>query len=387
MWLMSMNNSSPFFESININLKKSNSSYLFNNLDGKRYLDLISMYSSMPLGYNHQIFDKKFQEEVNAVSHLKMCNGLYTTDEFLLFKKEFIKILPKNIRNIHFSSTGSLAVESAIKCAFSKKSNQNSKVLILRNSFHGIGTWGFFTDKEIGSVKKRIEFCKDSEWVSFLEPEEIIQAINNSDQNIAAVLIEPIQCTSGDTYISPKDLKEINLLCKKKDICFIIDEIQTGFGTTGEMWISARYKLDPDIIIFGKKAQISGIATNDYFSDAIKSPSRILNVTFDGDLIDAIRSKYIIQAINQFSLLENVKTKSELLKAELSNFFPTYRSIGFIIALDFENQRKRDNFVSNCLKDLVLVNPTGSHTVRIRPNLAFNDSELDKLVNIFKKNS
>jgi len=143
------------------------------------------------------------------------------------------------------------------------------------------------------------------------------------------------------------------------------------------MWYSKMIGLNPDIVIFGKKSQICGIIVNDKYSEAIHSQYRKLEVTFDGELIDAIRSEYILNAIEKNSLLENVKDKSKILRNELSGLFENYRSVGHLIAFDFQNKQERDDFALNAYLNRLLVNPTGEKSIRIRPNLAFSDNELD----------
>ena len=135
--------------------------------------------------------------------------------------------------------------------------------------------------------------------------------------------------------------------------------------------------MNPDIIVFGKKAQICGVMVSDKYSEAIHSKVRKLEVTFDGELIDAVRGKYILKAIEKYSLLANVNTKSELIRKEMSDKFDNYRSAGHLIAFDFKDKKSRDNFVSKAYEHHLLVNPTGEMSVRIRPNLAFSDNELD----------
>ena len=209
----------------------------------------------------------------------------------------------------------------------------------------------------------------------------LIENLENVTKNISSVIVEPIQCTAGDIYLDIDKLKRIQKLCNKNDICFIVDEIQTGFGVTGEMWYSEKIGLNPDIVIFGKKSQICGIMTNDKYSEAIHSQYRKLEVTFDGELIDAIRSEYILNAIEKNSLLKNVKDKSKILRSELSELFENYRDSGHLIAFDFPNKQQRDSFVSNAYSNKLLVNPTAEKSIRIRPNLAFSDNELDELLN------
>jgi L-lysine 6-transaminase len=363
---------------INIDFKKSSGSYVFDKLTGKPFLDLFSMFSSLPLGYNHPIFDKNFDQKIKYISHLRMSNNLFQSDEFKSFEKKFLDI--SFHQNVHFCSTGALAVEAALKCGYEYKKDPDSIVLGVKNSFHGINSWGFVTDPEISSVKNRVKNYPKNNW-ELHSLDGLIENLENVTKNISSVIVEPIQCTAGDIYLDIDKLKRIQKLCNKNDICFIVDEIQTGFGVTGEMWYSEKIGLNPDIVIFGKKSQICGIMTNDKYSEAIYSKYRKLEVTFDGDLIDAVRSEYIIKAIKKFSLLENVREKSGMLHDELSKLFDNYRSIGYLIAFDFNSKQERDNFVLNAYKNKLLVNPTADKSIRIRPNLSFSDNELYELLN------
>jgi len=367
---------------ITIDFSKSQGSYVFDRKSNSCFLDLFSMFSSLPLGYNHPIFDESFDQKIRAISHLRMSNNLFHSKELIDFKKKFKKISFHN--NLHLCSTGALAVEAALKCAFEYTKKPNSLVVGLKNSFHGINSWGFITDSEIPSVNPRVKYFPENKWEN-IEINDMISYINLNSNQISSVIVEPIQCTAGDIYLDIKKLKEIELLCKSKNICFIVDEIQTGFGVTGDYWYSQKIDLNPDIITFGKKSQICGVMVNNKYSGAIKSQYRKLEVTFDGELIDAVRAEYILDAIKKDLLLENVIEKSKTLRSELSNMFDNYRSVGHLVAFDFSQRRNRDNFVNKSYSNFLLVNPTGEKSVRLRPNLAFSDNELDELLDKIKK--
>ncbi len=368
---------------IRIDLNKSHGSYVYDKKTQKTFLDFFSMFSSLPLGYNHSIFDDSFLKKVSRISHIKMANNLFETDEFLDFKKKFDSI--SVLKNKHFCSTGALAVESAIKCAYEYKKNRNLKVLSVKNNFHGINSWGFTTDNKMPSVINRTINYPLNDW-EHPNIEDVLDYIESNSDKLVAVVIEPIQCTAGDIYLDRKTLIDINKVCNEKDICFICDEIQTGFGVTGSYWYSEKIGLNPDIIVFGKKSQIFGVMTNDKYSEAINSNYRKLEVTFDGDLIDAIRCMYIIAAIEKNDLLNKVRTNSKILFDELSNHFLNYRSTGHLIAFDFTTEDHRNNFVQEVFFDNMLVNPTGEKTVRMRPNLALSDDEIDKAIKVLIKN-
>jgi L-lysine 6-transaminase len=367
---------------ITIDFNKSHGSYVYDRKSNNTFLDLFSMFSSLPLGYNHPIFDGSFDQKIKPVSHLKMCNNLFHSKELQDFEKKFSKI--SFHENLHLCATGALAVESAIKCGYEYQKDPSAIVMGVKKSFHGINSWGFVTDSEISSVKDRVVNYPKNNW-ELHSLDELIDKLENNTINISSVIIEPIQCTAGDIYLDAEKLKQVQKLCNKNEICFIVDEIQTGFGVTGEMWYSSIIGLEPDIVIFGKKSQVCGVMTNDKYSEAIHSKHRKLEVTFDGDLIDAIRSEYILKAIESLSLLDNVKDKSKIIRNEISELFENYRSSGHLIAFDFPSKKERDSFVSSAYSNKLLVNPTGEKSIRMRPNLAFSANELDRLLTTIHK--
>jgi L-lysine 6-transaminase len=163
-----------------------------------------------------------------------------------------------------------------------------------------------------------------------------------------------------------------------------VDEIQTGFGVTGEMWYSDRIGLDYDILIFGKKSQIMGINVSDKYSSSFLSPLRILEVTFDGDLVDAIRSEYILRAYERGNLLELAKSREKEITSSFEGLLNNFRATGNLWAFDFDSQDERDSFCSRCFDKRLLVNKGGINSVRMRPNLAVKDAEIDEMLKIIK---
>ena len=139
---------------ITIDFERSKGSCLYDKKTGKKFLDLFSMFSSLPLGYNHPIFDGGFDQKIKHISHLRMSNNLFHSEEFESFESKFKEISFHN--NLHFCSTGALAVESALKCGYEYKKDPRAIVLGVKNSFHGINSWGFVTDSEISSVKNEL---------------------------------------------------------------------------------------------------------------------------------------------------------------------------------------------------------------------------------------
>ena len=255
----------------------------------------------------------------------------FFSDESAEFNVNFKKLTSLNVfSHYHYNCTGALAVESAIKSAMYYKGENYNRVLTFKSSFHGInGYGGIFTDR-FGPVNKRlsgfpglyweplpnpiINYKDGNEFYDFELLDQLIDDIENiikSQDNVCAILVEPIQCTNGDRYFPQDFFLKLRLISEKFDVPLIFDEIQTGFGATGKIWYFENTEIVPDILIFGKKTQLSGIAVQDKFSKIFKSPLR-LEVTWDADIIDMIRCNYIMKVFEEESLLENVNNKSEI---------------------------------------------------------------------------
>lgn len=359
---------------IKIDFEKSHGSFILDKYTNIEFLDFFSMFSSLPLGYNHNIFDDTFDRKVTAVARCRMANNLFESDELIDFLNQFRKYVFSD--HIHLTCTGALAVEAAIKCAMEYKKVKSPMVLAVKRAFHGINSWGFITDRCLNTTERVKNFPQNS-WQN-LELAEIINYLETKDcSNLVSVVVEPIQCTSGDVYLDPQLLMTLQALCREKDVCFIMDEIQTGFGVTGKMWYYEHLGLQPDVLVFGKKSQICGIVASEKYSECMKSPYRKLEVTFDGELIDAIRASYILRAYERDDLISKVNHSGERFSEILRKKVLNYRSKGHLIAFDFDSKDNRNAFVKECYKHHLLCNPTGDCSVRIRPSLATTSREID----------
>jgi len=374
-------NIAPKYFHINPDYERSSGSNLFDKNTNIFYLDAIMMFSSLPLGYNHQIFTGDFEKEIASLYKQKVSNTLFENE----YEKDLIVGLQETsgYEYFHFCATGALAVESAIKVALYKSEHSRKKVLSLRGSFHGINSWGVVTDRSIEPIKSRLRDFPSFEW-PVVDISSLIQILESSS-DLAALIIEPIQCTTGDNFLSLEILQQAIEVCYHKNICVIFDEIQTGMGTTGDYWYSLANGFKPDIIVFGKKVQVSGIMLSPEYSNILADKSFPLSVTFDGDIVDMLRAKYILRAIKSLNYLNNIKQQSDRITSFLSQMKLNYRAAGSIIAFDLKDTKTRDNFALRAFEKGLLINKGGTRTIRMRPNLAITDSEVEKLISILRE--
>tara|TARA_R100000231_G_scaffold132158_1_gene104524 strand:- start:18175 stop:19326 length:1152 start_codon:yes stop_codon:yes gene_type:complete len=376
---------------IKINFDKSKGSYIYDKTTKKKYLDFMGMYSSLPLGYNHRIFkNRQFKKDISRACKLKLVNCEILSDEFDKFYKCFKEFTCLDVyKNYHFTCTGGLANEAAVKTAmWHKNPDPDAKIISIANSFHGINSVGNFLTTRFAAVDERLgDIFRDyhDKQIHASSIDEAINAINDNDK-VQGVLVEPIQSTFGDNYLDKNQLQSLYKKCKEKNVPLIFDEVQTGFCSTGKTWYFEHLEVFPDIVVFGKKSQVSGIMVKESHSKVFEMPKK-LSVTFDGDLIDMIRCHYIIKAIKKNKLKENATKMGKILTTQLSQIKDIHnvRSKGLLLAFDFESKVLRDKFYKKLFLNGMLCNPTGKNSIRMRPNLAVKEIEVEQSLEIIKK--
>jgi 4-aminobutyrate aminotransferase/(S)-3-amino-2-methylpropionate transaminase len=198
----------------------------------------------------------------------------------------------------------------------------------------------------------------------------------------AGVIAEPVQAEGGDFHGSARWFQGLQDLCRKHDIQLIIDEVQTGGGASGKMWMHEHYDLEhgADVVTFSKKMLSGGIY---HKADlAPKQPARIFN-TWVGEPSKLVLLEAMLGAIRQEQLLERVtRVGAEMLAGleELQAGFPgllhSARGLGTFCAVDCRDAAVRDGIVSAMRKEGVHLGVCGEATIRFRPSLTFDSQHL-----------
>ena len=406
------------FEPI-IDLKNSKGSWLVDQRDGSKYLDMFSMYASGAVGYNnpHIVKHKNILGDISI-------NKTTLSDIYNVYYAEFMEAfskyaIPSYLRNAFFIDGGSLAVENALKTAFDWKKRINmskgievegNKVIYFKQSFHGRSGYTL-TLTNTSDPRKTMYFPK-FEWfkmsnpkllfplneqnVEFVKKQEvevingIKETIKDNKHNIACIIIEPIQGEGGDNHFRNEFMVELREVCDENDILLILDEVQTGIGITGKMWAHEHFSIRPDIISFGKKTQVCGMLASDKIKSVEKNvfeESSRINSTFGGNLIDMYRFKLILEIIDKEQLLLNAETNGKFLLdkiVSLSNDFPGYvtnpRGVGLFCAFDLPSGVERDNLISLLMKKHIIILGSGDNSIRFRPHLNVSKKEIEYVI-------
>ncbi len=374
---------------INVNFNKSLGSYLFDNRTQKKFLDFFGMYASLPLGYNHRVFHTdEFKKEMLEASTFKINNCEFVSSETNSFDNEFTMFVNDGYyKNFHYTCTGALAVEAAIKVCMHRSNYKKPNIVSFRNSFHGINSLSsFITDHFWPANKKLSGLPQDFSTKLNCDLVEVEEHLKNSF--VTCVLVEPIQCSAGDIHHEKWFFQGLRSLCDSYDVPLIFDEIQVGFGGTGKIWYHQHLDILPDIVVFGKKTQLSGIMVNKNCSGVFdKDQITRLEVTWDGDVLDMIRCKHIIRAYREEDIVNSVTKKGQLLVTSLSKIkgLRKVRGCGLIIAFDTKDRKTRDDLIKKMYENQLICNKTGDRSIRLRPNLAISNSEIDSALGIIEK--
>ncbi|MGA6120318.1 L-lysine 6-transaminase [Sphingobacterium anhuiense] len=405
-----------------MDIEKSHGSYLVDQ-NGDAYLDLFSMFASVAIGYNHPYL-LKHQDFLGKMAINKPALSDIYPKEFADFMQVFERVaLPKELQYCFFIAGGTLAVENTLKAAFDWKTRLNfasgiekeaSQVIHFKEAFHGRSgyTLSLTNTKD---PRKHMYFPKFN-WPRISNPKltfpiteivlkaviekektairEIRNALDNHPNDIACIIIEPIQAEGGDNHFRKEFLQALRDICDEHDILLIFDEVQTGIGLTGSMWAYQTIGVVPDLIAFGKKTQVCGLLANKAKFDRVekhvfKESSRI-NSTFGGDFTDMMRFKLILEVIEQEKLIEQIPKKGEHFIQKLEALASKHEQIsnirgkGLFIAFDFPNEQERDKFIKDAFAKKLILLGCGERTIRFRPHLNIQMNEIDEAFTIME---
>ncbi len=407
-----------------MDLEKSHGSWIVDARDGRKYLDFYTFFATAPLGHNHpRLTEPAFQARLGAIAVHKPANSdIYTTAYAEWVEAFGSQAAPDYLPHLFWIDGGSLAVENALKAAFDWKVRKNlaagkgekgSKVIHFREAFHGRSGYTLSLTNTADPRKyqyfpmfdwprmpnPKIAFPQDAANIAKAEAAEaeavaaIEAAVAQNPDDIACLIIEPIQGEGGDNHFRGEFLRKLRELADRHEFLLIFDEVQTGFGATGKWWAHQWFDVQPDIISFGKKTQACGIAAGrrlDEVDSVFKVPSRI-NSTWGGNLVDMVRGTRIIEVIQEENLLDySVKQGDRLLKGlqEIHRDFPEItsnpRGLGLFCALDLATPELRNAVVAKGHDLGMMILSTGRKGLRFRPALNLATEDLDLGVELLR---
>lgn len=405
-----------------LDLEKSQGAEIYDSISGKKYLDLFTCFASMPIGYNHpKLNTVEFISKLGKVALNKPSNSDLYTQEYAEFVDTFFRIAVRDhFKYSFFISGGALAVENALKAAFDWKVRKNfvkgiegkgNKVIYFKEAFHGRSG---YTMSMTNTNPDKVMYFPKFNWIKVHNPKihfpindldklkeseaESLQQIQNAflenPDDIAAIIIEPIQGEGGDNHFRADFLKDLKRLTLENDALLIFDEVQTGVGITGTWWAFEQLETKPDILAFGKKMQTCGILAGnrlDEVPDNVFRKSSRINSTWGGNLVDMVRASAYLKLIDEENMLDNAKNMGEHILSSMKSLahkFPglisNIRGRGLFAAFDI-SEGKRDDFLKGTFEENLLILPCGESSIRFRPPLNIQKADLDNAFEIIER--
>jgi len=409
-----------------LDLKKSKGCRVFDSRNNKYMLDCFSFFATAPLGCNHpKLTSPDFIKKMGEIAINNPTNSDIYTVEMAEFVDTFAKYaVPNHFKHLFFISGGALAIENGLKTAFDWKIRKNiargkgeigRKVIHFREAFHGrtgytlsmtntfnLNKTKYFTKFDWPRIiNPKIRFPLNSENIKNLKEiekqavAEMEKAVGKNPNDIAALIIEPIQGEGGDNHFRKEFFHELRRLCDEHEMMFILDEVQTGVGLTGKMWAYQHFDFEPDILAFGKKTQICGIMVGsrvDEVKDNVFNVVSRLNSTWGGNLVDMVRCQKYLEVIAEENLIKNAEVQGKRLLNGLEEIEKKYphkisnaRGRGLMCAFDLPTPKERDELQSKLYANDLLVLTCGATTIRFRPPLTISSEEIDEAIGILDK--
>src|SRR5881392_2791295 len=420
-----------------VDLDKSRGSYLHNAVDGRRLIDLYGFFGSMPVGFNHPQFDgPEVRRDLLRAAKVKVANSDVYSEGYAEFVATFERVvgLPPLQRYL-FIEGGALAVENCLKAAMDWKIRKNiaaghsparnathsvaggergTQVLHFRHAFHG--RTGYTMSLTNTDPRKTDLFAK-FDWprvscpsIDFSLPEpkreadviereqkaeqEIRDFIQQRNIDICAMIIEPIQGEGGDNHFRGEWLQKLRKVSDENDILLIFDEVQCGMGATGRNWCCEHFGVLPDLMAFGKKAQVCGVMAGPRLDEVKDNAFRLssrLNSTWGGNFTDMVRSTHYLRIIEEEHLVENAAKVGGYFLDQLHDLqkeealISAARGRGLFLAFDLTDAKTREEFWKGFFDLGVLTLRSGENSIRFRPPLDITAEVIDEAIDAMRK--
>lgn len=350
--------------------------------EGNEYVDAFAGIAVNSLGYNHPVLVKAISEQASKLMH---CSNLYYTE----IQAKALRVVAEatGMDRIFFANCGAEGNEGAMKLARKygvSKAPTKYKIISADESFHGRT---FDTLAATGHDYYHVGYGPLSPG-HVLVPYGDIKALEaQMDDDVCAVLLEPIQ-GEGGVHVPPDEyLQQVRALCDKHDALLIFDEVQTGVARTGKWFAYMHSGVKPDILTFAKGIgggfPVAGFAVPERLAHVFKPGDH--GGTFGGNPLACAAVYATLTTIKSEGLVDKVAEKGEYFKNELRKLQEKYpdkvtdvRGYGLMLGMEVAGEGKP--IVESCLANNVIVNCTAGNVIRIVPPLIISREEIDIVV-------
>lgn len=365
------------------------------DVEGKKYFDFLSAYSAVNQGHCNPRIVKAMTEQAKT---LTLTSRAFYSKALSLFTQYITNLFGYD--KVLMMNSGAEAVETALKLArkwaYEVKGipQYEAKIITCENNFHGrtITIVSFSTDPEANTNFG--PFTPGFITIPYNNPSALEEVLK--EPNVAAFLVEPIQGEAGVMVPDDGYLKTCYDLCKKNNVLFIADEIQTGLARTGKMLACDYENIHPDVLILGKALSggmmpISAVLANDEIMLTIKPGQH--GSTFGGNPLACTIATEALNVLIDEKLADRAAKQGELLRSELKKMQKEFevlkivRGKGLLNAIVVEPKNGKEAW-DLCLKMAeygLLAKPTHQHIIRFAPPLIITEEQILESLDIIKR--
>ncbi|MDG2367958.1 MAG: aminotransferase class III-fold pyridoxal phosphate-dependent enzyme [Flavobacteriaceae bacterium] len=348
--------------------------YVFDK-KGNKFLDLYGGHAVISIGHSHPNYVSSLSNQLNKI-------GFYSNYIINDLQEQVAKKLINQSNcedyELFMCSSGAEANENALQIA--SFHNNKSRIIAFKNSFHGRSNAALSaTDNQ--NIKTKLNTKIDVTFLKFNDKESLIKEVSKSD--VSAIIFESIQGVGGLDEPDTEFVKFLRETCDKYDICLIADEVQSGFGRTGDFFAFQKHDIKPDIIPMAKGMgngfPVGGVLIN----KKIKAKFGMLGTTFGGNHLACSAVLSVLDTIKQENLLKNSKNLGEYFKNKLSKIklIKKIKGRGLMLGLEFDFDAKdlRKNLIFK--HNIFTGGSANKKLLRILPPLNITEHHIDMLYN------
>lgn len=376
----------PVFGRYQMVIDHGQGSKVYDN-EGNEYVDCFAGIAVNALGYNHPILAKALCDQVGKMMH---CSNLYYTE--IQAKAARMVCECTGMDRVFFANCGAEGNEGAMKLARKygiKKSPTKFKIVSAQESFHGRT---FDTLAATGHDYYHVGYGPLSPGHVLVDYNDIAALEAVMDDDVCAVLLEPIQGEGGVFVPSDEYLQQVRALCDKYDALLIFDEVQTGVVRTGKWFAYMHSGVKPDVITFAKGIgsgfPVAGFAVPEKHAHVFAPGDH--GGTFGGNALACAAVYATLTTLKSENMVDKVAEKGAYFMGELNKLAAKYpdkvievRGKGLLLGMQLSKPGKP--VVEHCLANHVLVNCTATSVIRLAPPLVITKEEIDVVVDALDK--
>lgn len=345
---------------------------------GKKHLDLISGIGVSCLGHCHPAVVAAVQKQAATFMHT-MVYGEYVLAPQVELAELLAAQLPDSLDSIYFVNSGTEAVEGALKLA--KRHTNRSRIISCHNAYHGstMGAMSLMSDPTFTAAFRPL--LPDVHHIEFNEEEEL----KKIDEQVAAVIVEPVQGEWGVRPANPGYLTKLRKRCSEVGAILIFDEIQSGFGRTGHLFAFQKEVVVPDVLLMAKGMgggmPIGAFMANRQLMECLSHDPILGHITtFGGHPVSCAAALATLQTLLASKLIDEVEAKSQYLLENLQHsLIIEKRAAGLMMAVELDSFDRVQKVISYCLANGLITDwfLFNDRSIRIAPPLIISYEELD----------